>query len=224
MNHPGPLTVQHLFAVGRNHKTTETSKEWFRLARAEIKLRNGGGCRFRQARHARDFAQEKYAGLARIQADVIGRLDRQGHNSLADSIQVDRHCYFVFLVALFSFVRALYLLFRFVCILGFIIARGFLLVTLRFDGRSIALLQHNRVNASRHRVLITGKIEPANGKSEVRAGSEIKRLAVFIEYRIPRITGAVRDLRFLSCFQGINKDVSHVVFEKLGIGQPLAVR
>src|SRR5271165_2693168 len=35
---PRALAIQNLFAMGRNHKAVQTSKERFRLASAEIKL------------------------------------------------------------------------------------------------------------------------------------------------------------------------------------------
>src|ERR1700722_13197969 len=159
----GPQAIQHLFAVGRNDKVAQSTEEWFRLARAEVKLRNRDRRGLGQARYIRNFAQKKHAGLACIETDVVCRFDRQRHDSLADSIQVDGHLHFLFLFAFFLFAFFLFALFLlaffsflgalvgvfglvFVSILGLLIGRSFLFVALRFDRRGIALFQHDCIN------------------------------------------------------------------------------
>ena len=71
----------------------------------------------------------------------------------------------------------------------------FFVVALRFHGIGIGLFQHHGINAARNRMLKSGKIEPGNAQSHIRAGREEEIFAALVEYRIARVAQPIRDLR-----------------------------
>src|SRR5207245_6627192 len=84
-----PLAVQHFFAVSGNSEAPESAEERLRFASSQIKLGDSDGSLSFESLRVHDVCKEQCSGFARIQADVISRLDRQRDDALPDSIQVN---------------------------------------------------------------------------------------------------------------------------------------
>jgi len=180
------------------------------------------------------LTNEQRARFSSVELLIVGGFDRQGDDALADAVQIDHDFrWLIFFVAVFfssffflpffTFVRVLLVL---IAGFGVIFLRlgGFFFIALRFDRRFVTLLQHCGVNAAQHRMLIAGQVEPPGGQAHVRAGGKKQSLAALVEDGIARISQALCHLRSLTSLQRINKNAAQVIFQKLGIREPLAVR
>src|SRR3989454_8728080 len=108
---PRPLPVENLFAVEGNYERADPAGERLDLARGQIELRHCRCCRLAQRWNLRNLDKKQSSCLARFETHIIGRLDRQPHDALADPVKIDRHLYGFFLLfsrfSLFPFLATL---------------------------------------------------------------------------------------------------------------------
>src|SRR5260370_34828777 len=83
------LAVQNFFAIRGNTNSIDSAEECLGLPSRQIKLRYCYRCLPFESRHIHDFGEEKRAGLARVEVHVVGSLDRQSHDSLPDSVEIN---------------------------------------------------------------------------------------------------------------------------------------
>src|SRR6267154_545502 len=222
-----PLAVKHFFAIGGNCESVDPADERLGLPRCEIEFRNRDRSVLLESRHIHSLGEKQDSSLARVQAHIVRRLNRQRYDALSDALQVDSDLDGLLLLLLaFLTLLSLFVLvgfFAFVCRI-FLLFRRFFFVALRLHRRGIALLEDRRVNTPQNRMLEARQIKPARGKSYVCAYGKEQRFPVLIEYRMSRVADPVRDLRFFSRFHRVHENCTQMVLEQLGERQPFAVR
>ena len=167
----------------------------------------------------RRLGEKERAGLTGVEADVVCVGDRQRHDALIQTVEIDDGLGFLLL-------RRGRLRGRLGddCLNRSRRRLDRLVVALRRDRRRFALLQHRNVHVAAHGMLVAGHVETLRGQARVRAGGEVQILAARIELRITRIAHAVGDLPATPFLERIHLDRMQIIGQDVGIGQPAAIR